>query len=242
MNDKQYAEFDVFQNMLDKLNITLTEGQKQQFMDYYELLIEWNKVMNLTAITTLSDVVIKHFVDSLTLAKIIRPTSEKILDIGTGAGFPGIPLKIVFPDTNIVLLDSLNKRLQFLNEVISKLGMKNIITLHGRAEDYGRDPEYREQFDLCVSRAVAKLSSLSEYCIPYVKKGGFFISYKSGNIDEELESSQRAIKLLGAKVEQVSEFILPDTDIGRTLVVLKKTEHTPKIYPRSAGKPSKEPL
>lgn len=242
MNYKQYSEIEVFYRGLDNLGIELSNEQMQQFIDYYELLIEWNKVMNLTAITDFSEVIIKHFIDSLTIVKIIKLTNEKILDLGTGAGFPGIPIKIVFPETDITLLDSLNKRLLFLNEVISKLQLSKIITLHGRAEDYGKDAKYREKYDLCVSRAVAKLSSLSEYCLPYVIKDGYFISYKSGKIDEELEASQKAIKILGAKVDQVSEFILPDTDIERKLIILKKVAKTPSNYPRSAGKPSKEPL
>ncbi len=237
-----YPDFSLFEKCLSELNIELTDIQKQQFVDYYEFLIEKNKVMNLTAITDFSEVVIKHFIDSLSLTKVYQPKNEKILDLGTGAGLPGIPLKIVFPDTDILLLDSLNKRIIFLNEVIDKLGLKKIKALHGRAEDYGKDIKYREHFDLCVSRAVAKLASLSEYCLPFVKKGGCFISYKSGQIMEELNSSQNAFQTLGAKLEKVEEFNLPGTDIERTLIVLKKERVTPKNYPRSAGKPSKEPL
>lgn len=242
MEFHKYPEIELFSSGLKEIGIELSDYQKQQFIDYYELLTEWNKVMNLTAITEFSEVISKHFIDSLTIVKVIKPTKEKVLDLGTGAGFPGIPLKIVFPDIDVVLLDSLNKRLLFLEEVIRKLELEKITTLHGRAEDYGRDHKYREQFDLCVSRAVAKLSSLSEYCLPYVKKEGYFISYKSGNMDEELLSSEKAIKVLGAKVDRVCEFLLPATEIERTLVVLKKIAITPKNYPRSAGKPSKEPL
>jgi 16S rRNA (guanine527-N7)-methyltransferase len=235
-------EIKIFEDGLKKLGIELSDHQKQQFIDYYELLIEKNKVMNLTAITDLKEVIQKHFIDSLSIVKAYRPMNEKILDLGTGAGLPGIPLKIVFPDTTILLLDSLNKRLIFLQEVIAKLQLEKIETLHGRAEDFGKDLRYREQFDICVSRAVARLSSLSEYCLPYVKKGGYFISYKSGNIEEELQDSAKAIQILGAKVEKTEEFILPGTDMERSLVVLKKYSNTPKNYPRSAGKPSKEPL
>ncbi len=242
MKMEKYPERKEFEDRLRNLGITLTERQYQQFMEYYELLIERNKVMNLTAITELSEVITKHFIDSLALVKAFEPGNERLLDLGTGAGFPGIPLKIAFPELNIVLLDSLKKRLIFLDEVIEKLELKNISTLHGRAEDYGKDNNYREQFDYCVSRAVARLSSLSEYCLPYVRKGGFFISYKSGNMEEELNSSKRAMKLLGAKLKEVIEYQLPNTDMNRSLIVIEKTEHTPKNYPRAAGKPSKEPL
>jgi len=237
-----YTDMILFEKGMNELGIQLTDIQKQQFVDYYELLIEKNKVMNLTAITEFKEVINKHFIDSVSLIKAYELSNQKILDLGTGAGFPGIPLKIVFPDTEIVLLDSLNKRILFLNEVIQKLGFKKITALHGRAEDYGKDRNYREQFDLCVSRAVAKLSSLSEYCLPFVKKEGCFVSYKSGQVETELEESAKAIKVLGAKVEKVKEFILPGTDIERTLVVLKKIKNTPSNYPRSAGKPSKEPI
>ncbi len=242
MDFKLYPEMKEFEQGLKELSLELTDYQKQQFIDYYEILIEKNKVMNLTTITEVSEVIKKHFLDSLTLIKVIELKNQKLLDLGTGAGFPGIPLKIVFPELEIVLLDSLNKRLIFLQEVIDRLQLKKIITLHGRAEDYGRDASYREKFDLCVSRAVAKLSTLSELCLPYVNKDGFFISYKSGKVEEELIFSERAFKLLGAKLEAANTFLLPGTDIERTLVVIKKVEKTPKNYPRSAGKPTKEPL
>lgn len=242
MDFNQYPEMKQFQKGLFELGIELSEYQKQQFIDYYELLIQWNKVMNLTTITELSEIIQKHFIDSLSIVKVLIPTKEKVLDVGTGAGFPGIPLKIVFPDLEIVLLDSLNKRLKFLEEVISKLSLNQISTLHGRAEDYGKDINYREQFDFCVSRAVAKLSSLSEYCLPYVKQGGYFISYKSGKVQEELEMSINAFQILGAELKEVSEFMLPNTDIERSLIVLQKNAITPSKYPRSAAKLSKDPL
>ena len=242
MDYKLYPEMKEFEQGLKEIGIELSDHQKQQFIDYFNMLIEKNKVMNLTAITDFSEVISKHFIDSLTIVKVINFNNQKILDLGTGAGFPGIPLKIVFPELEIVLLDSLNKRLLFLQEVIESLKLKKISTLHGRAEDYGKNPEYRESFDICVSRAVAKLSSLSEYCIPYVKKDGFFISYKSGKVEEELIASERALKLLGARRIAVQTFMLPNTDVERSLVVIKKTDKTPKNYPRSAGKPSKEPL
>lgn len=237
-----YPEMKIFEQGLAEIGIELSEKQKQQFVDYYEMLVEKNKVMNLTAITDFSEVITKHFIDSLTIVKAIDLKEQKLLDIGTGAGFPGIPLKIVFPELDVVLLDSLNKRLIFLSEVIEYLKLKKITTLHGRAEDYGKNADYREKFDLCVSRAVAKLSSLSEYCVPYVKKDGFFISYKSGKVEEELVASERALQILGARVEKLFNFNLPGTDMERNLVMIKKINLTPKSYPRSAGKPSKEPL
>ena len=194
---------------LGELEIALTDQQLEQFYRYYELLVEWNKVMNLTAITEMEDVVTKHFVDSLSLVKAVKDleTAEyRILDLGTGAGFPGIPLKIAFPNLQITLLDSLNKRIKFLNEVISQLGLRKIEAIHGRAEDYGRDKEYRETYDFCVSRAVANLATLSEYCMPYVKIGGAFVPYKSGKLEEELVQAKGAVKLLGGKVEDVIAF------------------------------------
>lgn len=242
MEYRKYTGIDAFQKGLEALGIELSSNQKQQFIDYYELLIEWNKVINLTAITEFGEVINKHFIDSLSIVKVITLSNQKVLDVGTGAGFPGIPLKIVFPEIDIVLLDSLKKRLTFLDEVILKLELKGIQTLHGRAEDYGKDINYREQFDLCVSRAVAKLSSLSEYCIPYIKIGGSFISYKSGNVQEELALSENAFEILGAQIEKVEEFMLPDTEIERTLVLLRKIVMTPVKYPRGAGKPLKSPL
>ncbi|MGN0411334.1 MAG: 16S rRNA (guanine(527)-N(7))-methyltransferase RsmG [Candidatus Fimousia sp.] len=225
------------------LGISLTEQQCLQFQKYYEYLIEKNKVMNLTGITEKEEVIDKHFIDSLGLAAKMDLTKPlTVLDLGTGAGFPGIPLKIAFPNLTITLLDSLNKRIKFLDEVIDLLELTGIETIHGRAEDYAKPGKLREQFDLCVSRAVANLSSLSEYCIPYVKEGGYFIPYKSGNIDEELKKAGHAIGMLGGKVESVEEFQIPGTDIERTFVKIKKRKATPKRFPRKAGMPSKDPL
>ncbi|MDF2842632.1 MAG: rsmG [Herbinix sp.] len=242
MEAKSGLDLSVFQKGLEKWNIKLSQAQYDQFIDYYELLIEKNKVMNLTAITKWDEVVTKHFLDSLSIVNLINISKERIIDIGTGAGFPGIPLKIIYPDAEIVLLDSLKKRLLFLDDVIEKLNLKYIRTIHGRAEDFGRDKEYRESFDLCVSRAVARLSSLSEYCLPFVKKDGYFIPYKSGKIQDELDESKRAFKILGAEFEKNHAFMLPDTDMERNLLLIKKKNPTPSAYPRTAGKPSREPL
>ena len=245
---------DEFVKLLDQgcadLGVTLSDQQKEQFFKYYEMLIEKNKVMNLTAITELSDVITKHFVDSLLLVlaapelglKLDGSVEYSCIDVGTGAGFPGIPLKIAFPWLKITLLDSLNKRVGFLNEVIEALGLTDITAVHGRAEDYGRDAKYREQYDICVSRAVANMSTLSEYCIPFVKKGGYFIPYKSGEIDEELNQAKKAIGILGGKLKSVEKFVLPGTDAARSLVMIEKVKPVSKKYPRKAGLPTKEPL
>lgn len=247
--------FDSFLKSLSEFNISVTEKQLEQFESYYELLIEWNEVMNLTAITEFDEVLVKHFLDSVSLCKAVdlENKSDRLIDVGTGAGFPGIPLKIVFPNLEIVLLDSLGKRVKFLNEVINKLALANITAVHARAEDFAKKEEYRECFDLCVSRAVANLSTLSEYCLPFVKKNGVFVSYKSENITKtsvklkegevnEMEAAKKAISVLGGKVKEQIEFYLPQTDIYRNLVVIDKIKVTPKKYPRKAGLPSKEPL
>lgn len=227
----------------ESVGIFPTEKQVQQLLKYYEILTEWNRVMNLTAITEFEDVVLKHFADSFSLHRICDLTLDKtLLDVGTGAGFPGIPLKIVFPQLRVTLLDSLNKRIKFLDHVIAELGLYDITAIHGRAEDYARREEYREQFDLCVSRAVANLASLSEYCIPYVKTGGCFIAYKSGKSEEEIQNAERAINLLGGSLRKVEEFILPGSDISRCFVIVEKVKETKGRYPRKAGVPGKEPL
>ena len=232
-----------FKEKLQMLHIELNEEQCSRFVTYYEMVIEKNKVMNLTGITEFDEFIDKHFVDSLSIVKAVDLHQvERVIDVGTGAGFPGIPLKIAFPHLKITLLDSLNKRIQFLNDVIDKLGLQNVETCHGRAEDFGHRKEYREQYDLCTSRAVANLATLSEYCVPFVKIGGQFVSYKSGNVDNELKESENAVKILGGKVGEVCSFVLPETDFSRTLVPVIKMKSTARKYPRKAGTPSKEPL
>ena len=232
--------------LLDKvseLSIELNEKQVEQFIKFYEMLVEWNKVMNLTGITEYEEVVEKHFVDSLSIIKAVDVMNvNTVIDIGTGAGFPGIPLKIAFPHLKITLLDSLNKRIKFLNAVIDELGLEDIYTIHGRAEDFAKQEAYREKYDLCVSRAVANLSTLSEYCLPYVNVDGMFVPYKSGDIEDELNNSKKAVNILGGKIEKTIKFELPGTDIGRSFVKIKKIKNTAKKYPRKAGLPSKEPL
>lgn len=232
-----------FMKALLELQISLTEKQVIQFLKYYELLIEWNSVMNLTAITNYEDVIQKHFIDSLALVKacdMSRPMT--LLDVGTGAGFPGLPLKIAFPHIKVTLLDSLNKRIKFLTEVVETLELNEVETRHGRAEDFAKPGLLRESFDLCVSRAVANLATLSEYCIPYVKKNGYFIAYKSEKIVNEKESGKHAVELLGGIIEKQVDYFLPESDIYRNLIVIHKIKKTHGQYPRKAGLPAREPL
>ena len=225
------------------IGVELNDIQVQQFIKYHEILVEWNSFMNLTGITEYEEVVQKHFVDSLALCKAVDVNeAETLIDIGTGAGFPGIPLKIAYPHLKVTLLDSLQKRIKFLNEVVMQLELQDVETIHGRAEDFAKPSMKRESYDLCVSRAVANLASLSEYCLPYVKLGGYFVPYKSGKIDEELEESKKAVYLLGGKIEEKVKFSLPDSDISRSLIKIKKTSATPKKYPRKSGLATKEPI
>lgn len=228
---------------LKELNIQINEIQKKQFDTFYSMLVEWNKVMNLTGITEYEEVIEKHFVDSLSIVNIFDLSEvNTVIDVGTGAGFPGIPLKIAFPHLKITLLDSLNKRIHFLDSVIDELKLDGIYTIHGRAEDFAKKDDYRERYDLCVSRAVANLSTLSEYCLPYIRVGGIFISYKSSDVDDEVLESKKAISILGGKLDNVVKFQLPGTDINRSFIKIEKIKNTGKKYPRKAGLPSKEPL
>ena len=233
-----------------QFDIVLTDEQSSMFEDYYRMLISWNEKMNLTAITDRDEVYVKHFLDSLSFCMALPVTGNEeytkgnftLIDVGTGAGFPGIPLKILYPDCKVTLMDSLNKRITFLDEVIRSLNLSNIDTIHSRAEDLGHNPSYRENYDFVVSRAVANLSSLSEYCLPFAKVGGYFISYKSEKASEELSLAKNAIFLCGGAVKEEVSFVLPDTDLKRTLVVIEKRQNTSRQYPRKAGLPTKKPL
>ena len=228
---------------LSKIDIEISDNQLHQFQVYYDMIIEKNKVMNLTAITDIEEFIDKHFVDSVAIGRFIDMKKEYyLIDVGTGAGFPGIPLKIMYPNLKVVLLDSLNKRVKFLEEVIERLELSDIRGVHFRAEDGGRQVDLREQFDICVSRAVANLTTLSEYCLPFVKVNGYFISYKAGNLQEELDNSKHGISILGGKIEKFEHLILPETDIDRNFVFINKTRNTPKAYPRKPGIASKNPL
>lgn len=233
---------------MKQIGISLSQEQMNQFYMYYEMLIEKNKVMNLTAITEESQVVTKHFVDSLSIVKafaspdFFKNDKLSVIDVGTGAGFPGIPLKIVFPHIKLTLLDSLNKRIRFLEDVCTALKFTDVFCVRGRAEDTARDKTHRENYDLCVSRAVANMASLAEYCLPFVKEGGYFISYKSGEIQQELDLGKKAVTILGGSVEDVIGFSLPNSDLSRSLVKIKKIGLSPKKYPRKAGLPAREPI
>ena len=231
------------QSKAEQLGIRLSEQQLEQFQCYYERLIEKNKVMNLTAITEYEEVVDKHFVDSILLGSVKELSGKKrVIDVGTGAGFPGIPLKIFYPELEITLLDSLKKRVKFLDEVIDELGLTWIQAVHSRAEDLAQDAAHRQQYDICVSRAVANLATLSEYCIPFVKQGGYFISYKSTQIEEELKQAKKAVQVLGGTLEQIETVQIPGTTIERQFVMIRKTGTTPKKFPRKAGTASKTPI
>lgn len=226
----------------DKIEIVISEQQLNQFELFYQYLLEINKVMNLTAITEKEDVVVKHFIDSIYILKSISLSEKKIMDVGTGAGFPGIPLSIMVSDAEFILLDSLNKRILFLDEVRRICNLNNVSLIHSRAEDAARDENYREKFDIVLSRAVANMSTLLEYCSPFVKVGGQFISYKSGQIDEELSSAKTAENILNCEYKESIEFSLPDTDMERKFVIYEKQRELSNKYPRQAGKPKKEPL
>lgn len=224
-----------------KVNIEIDNKKEEQFYNYMKLLLEWNEKINLTAITEQNDIILKHFIDSITINKYIEQ-SNSIIDIGTGAGFPGIPLKIMNQNKKITLVDSLNKRINFLNEVCKEISLENIQCIHARAEELASDLEYRQNYETVVSRAVARLNVLIEYMLPFVKKGGLCICMKGPNIDGELEEAKNAIKVLGGKIKSVESFFLPDSDIERNVIIIEKVAETPKKYPRKAGLPSKQPI
>lgn len=232
------------QKIIEEIKIKcqeLSEEQIRKLIRYMELMLEWNEKINLTAITDPSDIILKHFIDSLTILKYI-PNGSIVADVGTGAGFPGIPVKIAREDIKIVLVDSLNKRINFLNEVVNNLNLEDVQTIHSRAEELGQNKQYREGFDVATSRAVAPLGVLAEYLLPLVKVGGKCICMKGPEIDTEIEKSRNAIKVLGGEIERVEEFNLPGSDIKRSIITIVKTQKTPRKYPRKAGTPSKEPL
>lgn len=223
--------------------MNLTDKQKEQFNKYYEMLTDWNEKINLTAITDKDEVWLKHFEDSLSIDKIKdMDQTESVIDVGTGAGFPGLPIKIAYPNIKLTLLDSLDKRIRFLEAVVRELGLTDVTCIHGRAEDFSRSPEYREKYDLCVSRAVAGLSVLSELCIPFVKPGGSFVAYKSEKAETEIAKAENALAILNGRIKATEEFTLSDNVQKRVLIDIEKTGLTPEKYPRRAGVPAKKPL
>jgi len=232
-----------FVEQLARLNILISKDQLNMFQTYYDMLIESNKVMNLTAITDLYEVYKKHFVDSVAIHKVFPLDSVKtLIDVGTGAGFPGVPIKILFPHIKVTLVDSLDKRVRFLRDLIQELNLDHVEAVHSRAEDLAKDNLYREQYDLSISRAVSNLSTLAEYTLPFVQKGGNFISYKGNEVEEEVETAKRAIQILGGSVTSIQQIKLPDSDIMRSYVIINKIDETPSKYPRKAGKPEKTPI
>lgn len=225
------------------LNLSINQKQIEQFSLYKDLLLEWNNKINLTAITDEKEIILKHFIDSISMMTVYKIKDNiNVIDVGTGAGFPGVPLKIMCNNINLTLLDSLNKRIKFLNELVDKLQLENVKCIHSRAEDSGKDKAYRQKYDLCVSRAVANLSVLSEYCLPFVSVGGYFISFKSVNIDNELKEAKQAIKQLGAELESINAIKIPYSDIEHSIVIIKKIQQTPERYPRKAGIALKQPI
>ncbi len=233
---------EILRNCAEKMGVELSEKAVNDFEIYKKLLLEWNEKINLTAITDEEGIAIKHFADSISVLPLISEKGISMIDVGTGAGFPGIPIKIVRQDIKVTLLDSLNKRINFLEEVKKELKLENVLCVHSRAEDGGRNPLYREKFDLCVSRAVARLNVLCEYCMPFVAVGGYFISLKGPDVSEELAEAKKAIDVLGGSVEKVVDIAIPDSDITHSAVVIKKIKPVPKAYPRKAGTAGRKPI
>ncbi|MBI6872834.1 16S rRNA (guanine(527)-N(7))-methyltransferase RsmG [Clostridium aciditolerans] len=235
--------FDIMNSACSDVGLSMDNKIYEKFIDYKELIKFWNEKVNLTAIIDDEQIIKKHFIDCIKIFKF-SPLKEakSIIDVGTGAGFPGIPIKIVKPDVNMILLDSLNKRINFLNEVINKIDLKNITTIHGRAEDFSRKSEYREKCDAAVSRAVANLAVLSELCIPYVRVGGYFVAMKGPSVDDEIKEGKNAVSILGGKIEDIVKIEIENSDLNHNLVIIKKVKETPKVYPRKAGTAAKKPL
>ena len=235
-------DYSLLIKILSEWNFELNNNQLEQLDLFYQMLVDKNKVMNLTAITDFDEVLIKHFADSLSICKVLPDNVNTVCDLGTGAGFPGIPMAIAYPNLQFTLIDSLNKRIKFLQEVVDALGLSNVSLIHARAEEAGKNKAFRESFDLVVSRAVANISTLSEYCLPLIKVNGYFISFKSGQIDNEIKESGNAVSILGGNIIGPIYFSIPDTDISRSFIIINKIKNTPKSYPRKAGTPSKDPL
>lgn len=232
-----------FKEKANKIEVSLNDKELDSFSKFMDFMIKWNDRVRLTSITEENEVIDKHFIDSLTAlkSKIIKDY-DKVLDLGTGGGFPGIPLKIINPTIELTMLDSRLKKIEYLEEVINEFKFENTVAIHGRAEDYGQLPNYRENFNIVVSRAVANLTVLVEYCLPFVKKDGYFIAMKGSKSDEEINDAKKAIKLLGGSIEKVLEFQLPGTNYDRSIILIKKVGRTPKKYPRNPGKPKKKPI
>ena len=225
----------------NKVGIELTDEQVSSFYKYMGMLLDWNEKINLTAITEPNEVIMKHFVDSITINKYVDKNAS-VIDVGTGAGFPGIPLSIIRSDSKVTLMDSLNKRIKFLDEVINENNLINVQTIHSRAEELGNNTKYREQFDIATSRAVASLNVLLEYLLPFVKVGGYCICMKGANVEDEIKDAKKALEVLNGEIVDIESFNLPDTDYSRNIVIVKKTGNTPKKYPRKPGTPAKETL
>lgn len=238
----EFQEFESeLRGKLEKIGIEIDNATVKEFYSYMKLLIEWNEKINLTAIIEPKEIILKHFVDCATILPYVKE-NDKVLDVGTGAGFPGLPIKLLNKEIEVTLVDALNKRINFLNEVVDTIKIKKVETIHARAEELARNAKYREEYDILISRAVAQLNVLLEYTLPFVKIGGKVICMKGPNCEEEIENSKKALAVLGGEIQKIDTIILPDTDIKRTIIVIKKVKNTPKIYPRKAGKPAKEPI